>query len=230
MPGRTWATTWTTPILRCRIRGGRGGVGVRPRPPGRHGRRRRDDATAGSAKPAAESTRPVRVPRPGAASPPRRTRRRCSGPPGRSRAATRPTPRCGPGSACRRWAASRASWSALIARCSPRCPVLPGSDAPGHRRQGPRAGLRRRHGRRRPLPSVDARAGDHRGCPAPTPHVYTVVKGDTMTQIARKFGVTVEQLRPPTRRSRTWTRSRPATRSHPGAARRRGGGRRSPSP
>ncbi len=30
--------------------------------------------------------------------------------------------------------------------------------------------------------------------PAPTPQLYTVAKGDTMSKIARKFGVTVEEL------------------------------------
>ncbi len=31
--------------------------------------------------------------------------------------------------------------------------------------------------------------------PAPTPHVYVVAKGDTMSKIARKFGVTIAQLK-----------------------------------
>ena len=48
--------------------------------------------------------------------------------------------------------------------------------------------------------------------PAPTPTIYVVKKGDTMSKIANKFDLTVEQLSPRTR-SRTRTRSASGTRS-----------------
>ena len=38
-----------------------------------------------------------------------------------------------------------------------------------------------------PAPAITA-------VPAPTPQVYVVAKGDTMSKIAKKFGVTVAQL------------------------------------
>jgi spore coat assembly protein SafA len=46
-----------------------------------------------------------------------------------------------------------------------------------------------------PTPSSEATATpEPTAVPAPTPQVYTVAKGDTMSKIAKKFGVTVEEL------------------------------------
>jgi LysM repeat protein len=61
--------------------------------------------------------------------------------------------------------------------------LLGGWQVPGHRRWGT------------PAASADASASTSPTLPpAPTPQVYVVVKNDNVSKIAKKFGVTIEQL------------------------------------
>ena len=61
---------------------------------------------------------------------------------------------------------------------------------------GPGHGRRRQHGTT-PTPAATEQVTaepEPTALPAPTPQVYVVVKGDTMSKIAKKIGVTVEEL------------------------------------
>ena len=133
---------------------------------------------AGQASPTSDG-REAGAPRPSR----RRTPPSCSGRPGRRRAATRRTRRCGPGSACPSFGGiPRIGVAAVVAGPRGRGPVLLGPMLLGIGGDNPGGGGAPARVASRPRSDPDA---DPDREPAPTPQVYTVARGDTMLKIAQ---------------------------------------------